>query len=79
MERVQLQLTRDQVAALRRRADETGRSIAALVREAVQSWIAEDQRQGRVARALGVVGRFDSGLGDVAENHDAYLDEAYRE
>ncbi|HEY8953113.1 MAG TPA: ribbon-helix-helix protein, CopG family [Candidatus Dormibacteraeota bacterium] len=79
MERVQLQLTRDQMAALRRRANETGRSIAALVREAVQSWMAEDEHQGRVARALGAVGRFDSGVGDVAENHDTYLDEAYRE
>ena len=76
MERVQVQLTEPQVAALRRRSEATGRSIAALTRDAIEAWIAADERERRIDRALSAVGGFHSGLGDLAENHDRYLDEA---
>ena len=75
MNRVQLQLTDSQLEALRHRSAATGRSIAALVREAIEAWIAEDERQRRVDRAVAAIGGFHSGVGDLAENHDAYLDE----
>lgn len=76
MERVQLQLSDSQISALRERSEATGRSIAALVREAVEIWIAEDARHTRIERAVAAIGGFHSGLGDLAENHDRYLDEA---
>jgi len=83
MERVQIQLSAEQLAALRRRSGSTGRSVAALVREAVGQWIAADdqapERTRRIERAFKVVGRFRSGRGDIAEAHDRYLDEAFTE
>ena len=83
MERVQIQLSAEQLAALRRRSGSTGRSVAALVRDAVGQWIAADERAPeqvrQIERALGVVGRFHSGRGDIAEAHDRYLDEEFSE
>jgi plasmid stability protein len=73
--RTQVRLTETQFAALRERARGSGRSMAALVREALDAWVAKD-RAHRVNKALAVVGRFRSGLGDLAENHDEYFVEA---
>ena len=73
MERVLVQLTAEELARLRLRSSTSGRSVAALVREAVDEWIARDERADRVDRALATVGQFRSGLGDLAENHDRYL------
>ena len=75
MERVQLFLDASQVGVLRQRSAATGRPIAALVREAVDAWIAKDEARERIDRALGAIGGFHSGLGDLAEQHDRYLDE----
>jgi hypothetical protein len=75
MRRVQVQLTQAQVDGLERRASETGRSFAAVVREAADTLLAGDDRRRVVDRALGAIGGFHSGLGDLAEEHDRYLDE----
>ena len=75
MKRVQLQLTDEQAAALRRHADETGEAMAATVRTALDEWIAKHERDALWERALAVSGKFHSGLGDLAENHDFYLGE----
>jgi hypothetical protein len=76
MKRVQIQLTEAQVSQLQERAEATARPVAALVREAVDAWVAADLRRAKVDRALAAIGGFHSGLGDVADNHDRYLDEA---
>ena len=75
MKRVQVQLTEEQLTALRRRAEDSGVGIAALVRRAVDAWIAGEGRGQRVDRALGAIGGFQSGLGDLAERHDDYLED----
>ena len=75
MERVLVQLTPEQLAVLREGGARDGRSIAALIREAVDLWITERGREPAIERALESVGRFRSGLGDLAENHDRYLDD----
>jgi hypothetical protein len=75
MQRVQIQLTDTQFRELEQRAESTGRPIAALVREAVDAWVAADVRRRRIDRAVAAIGGFRSGLGDLAENHDRYLDE----
>ncbi len=75
MRRVQVQFTQAQVEGLERRAAESGRSVAAVVREAADALLAEDERRRRVERALAAIGGFHSGLGNLAEEHDPYLDE----
>jgi hypothetical protein len=75
MKRVQVQLTETQISQLQERAEATARPVAALVREAVDAWVAADLRRSRVDRALAAIGGFHSGLGDLADNHDRYLDE----
>jgi hypothetical protein len=76
MQRVQIQFTDEQVAALHERARASGRPIAGIVREAVDAWIAADERQSRFDRALAAIGSFRSGLSDLSTNHDEYFVEA---
>ena len=78
--RMQIQLTAPQADFLRTLGAETGRSLAGLVREAVDGLIQEHEGTDPDARrtnALGVVGRFRSGLCDVASEHDGYLADAF--
>lgn len=70
---MQLQLNDEQIARLQRRATASGRSVAALVRDALDAWLATDESS--IERGLAVVGRYHSGLGDLAENHDRYFGE----
>jgi Ribbon-helix-helix protein, copG family len=78
MIRMQIQVTREQAAELRRRARKRGVSVAALVREALDRELSRDESLDEAwARALSVVG---SGRGDgtnVAERHDEFLAEAF--
>lgn len=70
------------MGALRRLAQEEGRSIADLVREGVDIYLRSQHgpsREERVRRALHVVGKFASGCSDVSAEHDRYLAEAFRQ
>lgn len=80
MIRTQISLAEEQIARLREKARRTGRSIAAILRDAVDAELARDPHEweARRRRALEVVGKYHGGASDVAENHDAYLDEAFR-
>ncbi len=73
MRRVQVQLTEEQLEALRQHAESTGAGIAAGVREALDEWIARAKRDDLWDQAMEVVGKYHSGLGDLGENHDDYL------
>ena len=78
--RIQIQLTAAQADFLRALGAETGRSLADLVREAVDGLIQAHQgidAETRRASALGVVGKFRSGLCDVAAEHDQYLADSF--
>jgi hypothetical protein len=75
MRRVQVQLTEEQFRAVREKADAAGEGVASVVRRAVDAWIANEENEMRVQRALAAIGGFHSGLGDLAERHDDYLDE----
>jgi hypothetical protein len=74
MKRMQVQLTEEQVEALGERARAARRPVAAVIREAVDALIAADQRSMRHERAVAAIGGFHSGLGDLAEHHDDYVD-----
>ena len=78
--RTQVQLTKEQVRALKARARGEERSMADLVRESVSEYLArrpERDRDVLLDRAHALTGQFRSGYSDVAENHDRHLDEAY--
>ncbi|MBZ5618362.1 MAG: ribbon-helix-helix protein, CopG family [Acidobacteriia bacterium] len=82
MVRTQVQLTQQQIDALRQLAAESGKSIAELVRLGVELYLGAQHRPGRkqqVERARRIAGRFSSGIRDVSTHHDRYLSEAYRE
>lgn len=80
MTRTQIQLHEDQARRLKRLAADQGRSMADLIREAVAQLLSRSDGASEASqreRALAAVGRFRSGLGDVAEKHDEHLNDAY--
>jgi len=80
MVRTQVQFTEEQVSKLRNLSAETGRSVADLVREGVDRYLVtrkQPDREELVRRALSLIGQFSSGPGDVSDNHDRYLAEAF--
>lgn len=80
MIRTQIQLTEEQAQALRAIAAEEGRSMAELIRASVDRSLRDRGyvgREERKRRARAAVGRFRSGLGDLAAEHDRYLDDAF--
>jgi hypothetical protein len=77
--RIQIQLTDAQAAFLKMRSLQEERSVADLVREAVDGLMREDHGvavEARRARALAVTGRFRSCRSDIAAEHDRYLADA---
>jgi len=80
MVRTQVQLTEQQLEALRQLGAESGKSIAELVRLGVELFLAAQHRPGRreqVERARKIAGQFSSGIKDVSTHHDRHLSEAY--
>ena len=81
MVRTQIQLTEEQFAALRKRAAAEDRSMADLIRTAVDSILhgaGRVSREERRRRALAVVGRYRSAPRDLSRRHDEYLRKAFR-
>lgn len=80
MVRTQIQLTERQSRELKRRARQHGISEAEYVRRALDSSFEQESaptQEELVQRALSAIGCAHSGLGDVSERHDDYLEEAY--
>jgi hypothetical protein len=79
MRRLQIQLTDEQEAAVRDSATRTGRSVAAVVRDAVERFVRADNREERIGRVMALAGKYrdKDGATDVATNHDRYLAEIY--
>ena len=81
MIRTQIQVTEDQLTALRQLSAESGRSISDLVREGVETLLSMRRgcdRAERIGRALRAAGRFSSGTRDGSVQHDRHLVEAFR-
>ncbi|HRQ42616.1 MAG TPA: ribbon-helix-helix protein, CopG family [Chloroflexota bacterium] len=82
MIRTQIQLTEKQSHILKQRAIEEGVSVAEVIRRSINVYIhaeTEIDTEERKRRALSVLGKYDSGLTDLSENHDKYLAEVYGE
>lgn len=80
MVRTQIQLTEEQVMALKKIALSRHLSIAEIIRQAVDTVIRTDTVVGieeRRKRAIDIVGRFSSGKRDISRKHDTYLVEAF--
>jgi predicted DNA-binding protein len=77
MIRTQISLTEEQMHRLRSEAKRRGISLAALVREAVDAQVGDDEWDARKRRAMEIVGAFHSGRSDISERHDIYLDPDY--
>jgi len=81
MVRTQIQLTEEQIEALKRLASKKHVSIAELIRQGVDTLIRSTgtvSPEERRKRAIAVAGRFRSGLKDLSAKHDDYLKEAYK-
>jgi len=79
MERTQIQLTPEQVDRVKEAAADKGISIAAYIREAVDSRLSAERSVHDRDRAIEAIGGFRSDRSDVSRRHDDYLDDAYSE
>jgi len=80
MIRTQIQLTKRQVDGLKSLSSENGGSMAEWIRKAIDGLIREagvPDWEERKRRALAAIGIGRSDIDDVAENHDAYLEDAF--
>jgi hypothetical protein len=77
--RTQISLTEEQMRRLRREARRRHVSLAAIVREAVDRAVPDEDvaRRDRVVALLGVAGVAASGSGTVAREHDKLLDDRW--
>ncbi len=77
MMRMQIQLVEDQASELRRASAATGRSMASLIREAVDHMSFRGGGDLAWERAMDALGCAASGRSDVGAEHDRHLAEAY--
>ena len=79
MVRTQIQLSENQVEALKKLATRTGVSVDELVRQSVDQLVTAEHEVNsaeRKQRALRAVGKFASGCHDVSTEHDQHLSAA---
>jgi len=72
MVRTQVLLTEHQHTVLKDLSRESGLSLSALVRQAVEKMF-EERTRARLTSIDSLLGAFEGGPSDVAENHDHYL------
>jgi hypothetical protein len=79
MVRTQVQLTEQQMEALRRRSNRENVSVAELVRQAIDAFTRSEPPSVRQLRdrASHAAGRFASGVHDTSSRHDEALAEAF--
>lgn len=70
MIRTQIQFEKKTYEALKTKSNETGKSISEIVRRSLDRFIAAQEIDQKWARALNSIGKFSTGLNNLAENHD---------
>ena len=73
MIRTQIQFEQKTYESLKTKSNETGKSISEIVRRALDRSIAAQETDQKWARALSSIGKFSSGLNNLAEKHDDHL------
>jgi predicted DNA-binding protein len=82
MIRTQIQLTEEQAEAVKRLAQREGRSVADVMRESLDVHLRSRgviDREAQKRRALEAIGRYRSGVRDLATAHDRHAAEAFAE
>ncbi len=77
MIRTQIQLEEADFKRLKRAAARRSCSVSAFVRQSVLTSLAENERDDGVGAVMDVAGKYRSGKGDLARNHDAYLNDGW--
>jgi Arc/MetJ-type ribon-helix-helix transcriptional regulator len=80
--RTQIQLTEEQSRRVKEVARRENISMAEVIRNAIDAWLEQRSdltEEQRWAQSLNAIGKFHSGVTDLAENHDKYLTEAYED
>ena len=73
MIRTQIQFEKKTYEALKTKSNETGKSISEIVRRSLDQTIESQELDQKWARALNSLGKFTSGLNNLAEKHDEHL------
>jgi predicted DNA-binding protein len=73
MIRTQIQFEQKTYEALKTKSNETGKSISEIVRRSLDQTIESQEANQKWARALSSMGKFSSGLNNLAEKHDEHL------
>jgi hypothetical protein len=73
MIRIQIQFEQKTYEALKTKPQATGKSISELVRRSLDRSITDREIDQKWARALSSMGKFSSGLNNLAEKHDDHL------
>ncbi len=79
MIRTQIQLTENQYARLKELSTRTHKSLAELIRDAVERLLMTEQpsRAALYRQAQAVVGKYMAGAEDISVKHDQYLDDVF--
>jgi len=73
MIRTQIQFQKNTYESLKTKSKETGKSISEIVRRSLDQTIESQGCDQKWARALSSMGKFSSGLNNLAEKHDEHL------
>jgi predicted DNA-binding protein len=73
MIRTQIQFEQKTYESLKTKSKETGKSISEIVRRSLDQTIESQEYDQKWARALNSLGKFSSGLNNLAENHDEHM------
>ena len=73
MIRTQIQFEKKTYESLKTKSKETGKSISEIVRRSLDQTIESQGCDQKWARALQSMGKFSSGLNNLAEKHDEHL------
>lgn len=77
MIRTQIQFEEADYERLKREAGRQACSISAFVRESVKQKLSESEAKAGQGSVMELAGKYRSGQDDLAENHDAYLNDGW--
>lgn len=77
MIRTQIQLDEEDFARLKKEVARRSCSVSAFVRKSVKAALDESERGSGVSAINEIAGKYHSGKGDLARNHDTYTENGW--